>query len=86
MFCLRLAFLQELPIHGHESPHCRCKTLCQVVPKVVYDLELVLTDVHRESINIYTNYSLLWNKFAECHQMLNGKIQFDNERVERFSK
>ena len=53
--------------------------------KVVYDLGLVETDVHRESINICTKYSLLLSKFAECHQMLNGKIEFDGEKVEGFS-
>ena len=53
--------------------------------KVVYDLGLVETDVHHESINICTKYSLLLSKFAECHQMLNGKIEFDGEKVEGFS-
>ena len=54
----------------------------QAVPKVVYDLGLVDTDVHCESINICAKYSLLLNKFAECHQMLNGKIEFEGEKVE----
>ena len=54
--------------------------------RVVCDLVLVETDVHRESINICTKYSLLLNKFAECHQILNGKIEFDDEKVEGFSK
>ena len=61
-------------------------SLCQALPKVVYDLGLVETDVHRESINICTEYSLLLNKFAECHQMLNGKIEFDDKKVEGLSK
>ena len=60
--------------------------LCQVVPNVVYDLGLVDTNVHREPVNICTKYSLLLIKFVECHQMLNGKIEFDDERVEGFSK
>ena len=42
--------------------------------------------MHRESINICTKYSLILNKSAECHQMLNGKIEFDDEKVEGFSK
>ena len=62
------------------------RSLCQALPKVVYDLGLVETNVHREFINICTKYSLLLNKFAECHQMLNGKIEFDDEKVEGFSK
>ena len=42
--------------------------------------------MHRESINSCTKYSILLNKFAECHQMLNGKIEFDDEIVEGFSR
>ena len=42
------------------------RSLCQAVLKVVYDLGLVDTDVHRESINICTKYPLLLNKFAKC--------------------
>ena len=62
------------------------RSLCQAVSKVVYDFGLVDTDVHRESISICTKYLLLLNKFAECHQMLNGKIEFDDERAEGFTK
>ena len=62
------------------------RSLCQAVPKVVYDVGLVDTDVYRESINICTKYSLLLNKFDESHQMLSGKIEFDDEKVEAFSK
>ena len=59
------------------------RSLCQAVPK---NLGLVDTDVHCESINICTMYLLLLNKCAEYHQMLNGKIEFDDERVEGFSE
>ena len=62
------------------------RSLCQAVPNVVYDFGLVVTDVHRESINICTKYSLLLNKFAEFQEMLNGNIEFDDERIEGFSK
>ena len=62
------------------------RTLCQAIPKVVSDLWLVGTDVHCESISICTKYLLLLNKFAECYQMLNGKIEFNDKKVEGFSK
>ena len=59
------------------------RSLCQAVPK---NLGLVDTDMHWESINTCTMFLLLLNKCAEYHQMLNGKIEFDDERVEGFSK
>ena len=42
--------------------------------------------MHREFINFCKRCLLLLDKFAECHRMLNGKIEFDDERVERFCK
>ena len=59
--------------------------LYQAVPKVVYDLGLVDTDVYRESIETCTKYSQLFLKYAKRYQMLNGKIEFDDEKVEGFS-
>ena len=75
--------IYTIPIYSQPE---NIRSLCQALSKVVCDLGLVETDVHRESFNICTKYSLLLNKFAECHQMLNGKIEFDNENVEEFSK
>ena len=101
MFCSRLAFLQESPMQVENNTTLAVKkkkniytipvyfqpenirSLCQAVPK---NLGLVDTDVHGESINICTMYLLLLNKCAEYHQMLNGKIEFDDERVEGFSE
>ena len=82
--CLAIKkFIYTTPIYSLPE---NLRSLCQALPKVVYDLGLVETDVHHESINSCTKYSLLLNKFAECHQMLNGKIEFDDEKVEGFSK
>ena len=75
----------HLPIFIYFQPE-NIRSLCQAVPKLVYDLGLVDTDVHCESINICTKCLLLLNKFATCHQMLNGKIESDDDRVEPFSK
>ena len=62
------------------------RSLCQAASKVAYELRLAGTDIYRESIKICTKYSQLFSKFAKCHQMLNGKIEFDDENVEGFSK
>ena len=75
--------IYTIPIYSQPES---IRSLCQALPKVVYDLGLVETHVHPDSINICTKYLLLFNKFAECHQMLNGKIEFDDEKVEGFSK
>ena len=83
LYLARKKSIYTIPIYFQPE---NIRSLCQAVPKVVYDLGLVDTDVHREFINICTKYSLLLNKFTECHQMLNGKIEFDDEKVEGFSK
>ena len=83
LYLARKKSIYTIPIYSQTE---NIRSLCQTLPKVVYDLGLVETNVHRESINICTKYLLLLNKFAECHQMLNGNIKFDNEKVEGFSK
>ena len=83
LYLARKKFIYTTPIYSLPE---NIRSLCQALSKVVYDLGLVETDVHHESINSCTKYSLLLNKFAECHQMLNGKIEFDDEKVEAFSK
>ena len=80
---LEKKYIYTIPIYSQPE---NIRSLCQALPKVVYDLGLVETDAHRESIDICTKYLLLLNKFAECHQMLNGQIEFDDEKVEGFSK
>ena len=83
IYLARKKSIYTIPIYFEPE---NIRSLCQVVPIVVYDLGLVEADVHHESINICTNYALLLNKFAEYHQMLNGKIEFDKEKVEGIIK
>ena len=68
-YLARKKSIYTIPIYSQPE---NVRSLCQTLPKVVYDLGLVETNVHRESINICTKYLLLLNTFAECHQMLNG--------------
>ena len=78
--CQKKKNIYTIPVYFQAE---NIRSLCQAVPK---NLGLVDTDVHCESINICTMYLLLLNKCAEYHQMLNGKIEFDDERVEGFSE
>ena len=44
------------------------------------------TDIHYQSIDIAQKFIQLFEKFMACHLMLNGSNEFDEERVNKFSK
>ena len=43
------------------------------------------TDIHYQSIDIAQKFIELFEKFAACHLMLNGKGEFDEARINKFS-
>ena len=55
LYLAKKKFIYITPIYFQPE---KIRSLCQAVPEVVYDLGLVDTDLHRESINFCTKYWL----------------------------
>ena len=61
-------------------------TLCNSIPKLVVEMGLVDTDVHTDSIKLATKFKMLFNKYSDCHNLMNSCGGFDNEKVTKLRK
>lgn len=56
--------------------------LCNAIPKEVYRMGFVDTDIHTDAIQIATQFKHLFLKYALCHNLMNSCDLFSDEKID----